>query len=101
MCVCVTVLLLLLFCFQEEYQQHHGVDGHRFKVRRDRLLEDTYKAFSDIAGHGSWRLKERMRITFVNEQHLEEAGIDGGGVFKEFMDSANREAFDPQVRVCA
>lgn len=30
-------------------------------------------------------LKRRIAITFIDEFGLEEAGIDGGGVFKEFL----------------
>ena len=37
-----------------------------------------------------------MKITFVNEQGLEEAGIDGGGVFKEYIDSLTKAAFSPE-----
>lgn len=31
----------------------------------------------------------------MSEQGLEEAGIDGGGLFKEFMDSFAKAAFTP------
>ena len=31
---------------------------------------------------------------FVDEFGLEEAGIDGGGLFKEFLTALSREAFD-------
>ncbi|KAJ2158057.1 ubiquitin-protein ligase (E3) [Coemansia sp. RSA 552] len=39
--------------------------------------------------------KLRMQITFVDRYGMAEAGIDGGGVFKEFLTSLVREAFDP------
>lgn len=32
-----------------------------------------------------------MRIQFVNEHGMEEAGIDGGGLFKDFMEHLVRE----------
>jgi len=35
-----------------------------------------------------------VQVTFVNEHGVEEAGIDGGGVFKEFMDTLTKRAFD-------
>ncbi|KAJ2356556.1 ubiquitin-protein ligase (E3) [Coemansia erecta] len=41
--------------------------------------------------------KYRMKITFVDEYGMQEAGIDGGGVFKEFLTSLVREAFDPRA----
>lgn len=33
-----------------------------------------------------------MRIQFVNEHGMEEAGIDGGGLFKDFMEHLVKEA---------
>ena len=70
----------------------------RARVRRDFMWEDTLSFFKDIHTRtGGAALKSRMQITFVNEQGLEEAGIDGGGVFKEFMDTLCKRAFDPQV----
>jgi len=35
-------------------------------------------------------------VTFVNEFGVEEAGIDGGGIFKDFMENITRAAFDVQ-----
>jgi ubiquitin-protein ligase E3 C len=31
------------------------------------------------------KLKNRVQIQFVDEHGLEEAGVDGGGLFKEFL----------------
>lgn len=36
-------------------------------------------------------LRGRVRIQFVDEHGLEEAGIDGGGLFKDFMEHLVRE----------
>ncbi|CAN0172621.1 unnamed protein product, partial [Ectocarpus fasciculatus] len=41
-------------------------------------------------------LKGRIQVTFMNQHGVEEAGIDGGGVFKEYMDLLTKRAFDPQ-----
>ncbi|KAJ2739215.1 ubiquitin-protein ligase (E3), partial [Coemansia sp. BCRC 34301] len=41
--------------------------------------------------------KRRMQIQFVDAYDMVEAGIDGGGVFKEFLTSLVREAFDPRA----
>lgn len=38
----------------------------------------------------------QIRIAFVNEFGVEEAGIDGGGIFKDFMENVTRAAFDVQ-----
>jgi ubiquitin-protein ligase E3 C len=42
-------------------------------------------------------LKRTVRIQFVNEHGLPEAGVDGGGLFKDFLDNLAKEAFDPRV----
>ncbi|XVF18950.1 hypothetical protein REPUB_Repub11eG0068100 [Reevesia pubescens] len=34
------------------------------------------------------------RVTFVNEFGVEEVGIDGGGIFKDFMENITRAVFD-------
>ncbi|OIS96431.1 e3 ubiquitin-protein ligase upl6 [Nicotiana attenuata] len=41
-------------------------------------------------------LRGLIRVTFVNELGVEEAGIDGGGIFKDFMENITRAAFDVQ-----
>jgi len=41
-------------------------------------------------------LKHRVQVTFVINQHrAPKAGIDGGGIFKEFLNNLIKEAFDP------
>ena len=65
------------------------------------MFEDTLEHFRSIKAHGG-SLRSRMRVTFVNEHGIEEAGIDGGGLFKEFMDTINKRVFDVEVRTaCA
>ncbi|KAK7239593.1 ubiquitin-protein transferase [Aureococcus anophagefferens] len=67
--------------------------GVRAKVRRDALFDDSMAALADLPAD---QLKSRVQITFVNEAGHEEAGIDGGGVFKEFLDELSKAAFDPE-----
>ncbi|KAJ3034415.1 hypothetical protein HDV00_005035 [Rhizophlyctis rosea] len=62
----------------------------RVEIRRHKVFEDGY---AQLNGLGSG-LKKRVAITFISEQGLMEAGIDGGGVFKEFLTSLSRQAFD-------
>ncbi|CAE6519926.1 unnamed protein product [Rhizoctonia solani] len=59
-------------------------------VRRGRVAEDGFKAL------GSMRkdMKLPISITFIDQWGHEEAGIDGGGVFKEFLTSLAKEVFD-------
>jgi hypothetical protein len=49
------------------------------KVRRDMLFEDGYAQLNNSA------IKGRVAISFIDKHGLEEAGIDGGGVFKEVI----------------
>ncbi|CAO1624719.1 unnamed protein product [Jaminaea pallidilutea] len=62
----------------------------RVTIRRDHISED---GMAQLNGLGS-ALKESIEIVFLDQWGFEEAGIDGGGVFKEFLTSLVREAFD-------
>ncbi|KAG2200529.1 hypothetical protein INT47_012315 [Mucor saturninus] len=59
-------------------------------VRRDHMLEDGFHSLNALGVE----LKNKVAISFVDEFGLEEAGIDGGGVFKEFLTGLSVEAFD-------
>ncbi|KAF2312706.1 hypothetical protein GH714_039704 [Hevea brasiliensis] len=59
----------------------------------DRILEDAYNQMSALSEED---LRGLIRVTFVNELGVEEAGIDGGGIFKDFMENITRAAFDVQ-----
>ena len=63
---------------------------HRAVVRRGHIAED---GFAHLNGLGP-ALKDTIEIAFIDQHGLEEAGIDGGGVFKEFLTSLSKEAFD-------
>lgn len=78
-------------------RQRHGSHGvftrSRFRIRRDHILEDAYSQMSTMSEED---LRGAIRVTFVNELGVEEAGIDGGGIFKDFMENITRAAFDVQ-----
>ncbi|KAG5670258.1 hypothetical protein PVAND_000535 [Polypedilum vanderplanki] len=61
-------------------------------VRRTHLYED---AFDKLSPENEPNLRTRWRVQMVNEQGLEEAGIDGGGIFREFLSELIKTAFDP------
>lgn len=73
------------------FPQRRGdiLSRHHAKIRRDQIFEDAYKEFYGL-GEG---LKEPIQITFVDKFDTVEAGIDGGGVTKEFLTSVTNEAF--------
>ncbi|CEP08172.1 hypothetical protein [Parasitella parasitica] len=59
-------------------------------VRRDHMFEDGFDQLNSLGVE----LKNKVAISFVDEFGLEEAGIDGGGVFKEFLTGLGKEAFN-------
>ncbi|GBE82990.1 HECT-domain-containing protein [Sparassis latifolia] len=71
-----------------------GVDqyGRRFQtrvtVRRGMIAQDGFDHLQDVD------LKSPIAISFIDQFGQEEAGIDGGGVFKEFLTSLCKEVFD-------
>jgi len=64
---------------------------HHAKIRRKNEFSDAFEQFYDLGAD----LKEPIQITFVDEFDIQEAGIDGGGVTKEFLTSIISQAFDP------
>lgn len=69
--------------------QHSGTF---IQVHRRRVFDD---AFENLYKIGMRKWKQRIQIEFVNEQGMIEQGIDGGGLFKEFLTNICQEAFDP------
>ncbi|PGH19876.1 hypothetical protein AJ80_03795 [Polytolypa hystricis UAMH7299] len=70
---------------------HDILSKHHADIRRDNLFEDAYRQFYPL-GDG---LKEPIQITFIDKFDTVEAGIDGGGVTKEFLTSVINDAFKP------
>ncbi|DBB12911.1 TPA: hypothetical protein ACH3X3_005665 [Trebouxia sp. C0006] len=72
----------------------HGWGRQYFvTIHRTTLLQDGFEQLNKLAE----RLKSRLQIRFVDQHGLEEAGIDGGGLFKEFMECLVKEGFDPNA----
>ncbi|KAK5412445.1 ubiquitin-protein ligase (E3) [Exophiala xenobiotica] len=69
------------------------ISRHHAEIHRESVFEDAYDAFFQL-GEG---LKEPIQITFIDKFGAPEAGIDGGGVTKEFLMSVTSEAFDPEA----
>ncbi|XP_055995388.1 ubiquitin-protein ligase E3B-like isoform X2 [Ostrea edulis] len=63
-------------------------------VHRSRTVEDGYRQLAQIP---SQSMKGVIRVKFVNEQGLDEAGIDQDGVFKEFLEETIAKVFDPSL----
>ncbi|XP_065339203.1 ubiquitin-protein ligase E3C [Cloeon dipterum] len=61
-------------------------------VRRNYLYED---AFEKLSPENEPEIRSKMRVQLVNTAGLDEAGVDGGGVFREFLSELLKTAFDP------
>jgi len=66
-----------------------GSGRERVEIRRDRLYDDSMSQLNQLGG----RLKKKVQVAFINQHGTQEAGIDGGGVFKEFVDDLIKDAF--------
>ncbi|GAQ90225.1 E3 ubiquitin protein ligase [Klebsormidium nitens] len=62
-------------------------------IRRNHIVED---GFDHLSGRPGESMRGRMRIHFINEFGEHEAGVDGGGLFKDCMEGIIKVAFDVQ-----
>uniref|UniRef100_A0A0G4HEI3 HECT-type E3 ubiquitin transferase n=1 Tax=Chromera velia CCMP2878 TaxID=1169474 RepID=A0A0G4HEI3_9ALVE len=65
--------------------------GSVHTIRRDYIVEDGLASLGSLSGEN---LRDVFRVQFVDEHGQVESGIDGGGLFKEFLISLSRTAFD-------
>jgi ubiquitin-protein ligase E3 C len=72
---------------------------HQHQIRRDRLVEDGFAAFLDL--NDETALRAVFKVEFIAPDGEPESGIDGGGLFKEFMIHICRETFDPKYGLFA
>lgn len=89
----------ILQSFMDEEKSQVGRGDRPFaapassSIRRSHIFEDGYSALAHLGPS----LKGRLRVSFINADGLPEAGIDGGGVFKEFLTELAKIAFDPRL----
>lgn len=79
----------ILHELQDPERARDRLQRHHAKVRRGKVFEDAFAQFYELRDG----LKEPIQITFVDQFDIPEAGIDGGGVTKEFLTSVTMEAF--------
>lgn len=72
-----------------------GIVFGRF-VDRNRIVEDGYRQLTVLPAQA---LKGVIRVRFINEYGLDEAGIDQDGVFKEFLEESVKRVFDPALNL--
>jgi ubiquitin-protein ligase E3 C len=69
----------------------NNLSRHTATIRRKHEFEDAFEQFYELKDG----LKEPIQITFMDQFGGQEAGIDGGGVTKEFLTSVTSQAFTP------
>ncbi|RSH92214.1 hypothetical protein EHS25_008629 [Saitozyma podzolica] len=63
---------------------------HQATIHRTSLAEDGFRQLNGLGP----ALKGTIEISFIDKWGQEESGIDGGGLFKEFLTNLSKEAFD-------
>nr|VDD10241.1 unnamed protein product [Brassica oleracea] len=66
-----------------------GARSIEIVVRRGHVVEDGFRQLNSIGS----RLKSSIHVSFVNESGLPEAGLDYGGLSKEFLTDITKAAF--------
>ena len=59
-------------------------------------FQDGYRQLAQLPSRS---MKGLIRVHFINEQGLDEAGIDQDGVFKEFLEETITRVFDPSLNL--
>ncbi|KZV39103.1 hypothetical protein F511_34801, partial [Dorcoceras hygrometricum] len=61
-------------------------------IRRDHIVEDGLRQLNSLCS----KLKSAIHVSFVSESGLPEAGLDYGGLSKEFLTDVSKAAFSPE-----
>ncbi|CAN0879983.1 E3 ubiquitin-protein ligase UPL7 [Linum grandiflorum] len=61
-------------------------------VRRGHIVEDGFRQLNYLGP----RLKSSIHVSFIGESGLAEAGLDYGGLSKEFLTDISKTAFSPE-----
>ncbi|KAI8438743.1 hypothetical protein MSG28_011151, partial [Choristoneura fumiferana] len=84
----VTILREIPFVVPEKHDHWYEMSNFNegpsinISVRRTHLYED---AFDKLSPDNEPDLKLKLRVQLVNQAGAEEAGVDGGGLFREFL----------------
>ncbi|KAH7673883.1 HECT domain-containing protein [Dioscorea alata] len=72
-----------------------GLGSIEVVVRRGHIIEDGFRQLNSLGS----KLRSSINVSFINESGLAEAGLDYGGLSKEFLTDLARAAFDPQYGI--
>ena len=61
-------------------------------IRRGHIIEDGYRQLNCLRS----KLKSCIHVSFVSECGLPDAGLDYGGLSKEFLTDLSKTAFSPE-----
>jgi ubiquitin-protein ligase E3 B len=61
-------------------------------IRRGHIVEDGFRQLNTLGS----RLKSSIHVSFFSESGLPEAGLDYGGLSKEFLTDIAKTAFSPE-----
>lgn len=76
---------------------HYSTSDSTFiTIHRSRIVEDGYQQLARLPPSA---LKGLIRVKFINDHGLDEAGIDQDGVFKEFLEDTIKRVFDPALNL--
>nr|XP_024646483.1 ubiquitin-protein ligase E3C [Macaca nemestrina] len=67
------------------------LDGINVTIKKNTFYEVLMKSFL----RNEPDLKKRIRVHLLNAHGLDEAGIDGGGIFREFLNELLKSGFNP------
>uniref|UniRef100_A0A4X2KJ33 Ubiquitin-protein ligase E3C n=1 Tax=Vombatus ursinus TaxID=29139 RepID=A0A4X2KJ33_VOMUR len=89
----VKIFQRLIYVDKQEVQGDGPfLDGINVTIRRNYIYEDAYDKLSP---ENEPDLKKRIRVHLLNAHGLDEAGIDGGGIFREFLNELLKSGFNP------
>ncbi len=66
--------------------------GTIIRIRRGQVMVDGMRSLMTMS-HDQWR--DRIIVRYINELGMDEAGIDVGGLFKDFVTELSSTIFDP------
>ena len=89
-------LLIFRRLVASDKSQHYSEYSTFITIHRSRLVEDGYQQLAKLAPKA---LKGVIRVKFINDHGLDEAGLDQDGVFKEFLEDTIKRVFDPALNL--
>uniref|UniRef100_A0A915LCB2 HECT-type E3 ubiquitin transferase n=1 Tax=Romanomermis culicivorax TaxID=13658 RepID=A0A915LCB2_ROMCU len=88
----IVFLYQLTMSEKEDNGRQHWTPGVPISVSRDRIYEDS---FSALSVESVPNLKQVLRVSMKNWAGASEAGVDGGGIFREFISELLKAGFSP------